>query len=60
MTGNPISVSSVYEVSKFVGLGDGQGFMEKFQVFISLMEFNATFFSLCQENFASIFVKTEF
>ena len=27
-----------------MGLGDGQGFVEKFQFFISLMEFITTFF----------------
>ena len=27
-----------------MGLGDGKGFMEKFQIFISLMEFITTFF----------------
>jgi hypothetical protein len=58
-TENPILVPSVCGVSRFMGLGDDQGFMEKFQVFISLMDFFA-FFSLCQANFASIFAKTEF
>lgn len=43
-----------------MGLGDGQGFAEKFQVFISLMELITTFFSPCQENFGSIFANTEF
>ena len=37
-------MSSVCEGSRFVGLGDGQGFMEKFQDFISLMEFITNFF----------------
>ena len=45
-TGNQNSVSSVSEGSRFAGLGDGQGFMEKFKYFISLMEFIATFFTV--------------
>jgi len=35
-------VPSVCEGSRFMGLGDGQGFMENFQKIISLMEFIAT------------------
>ena len=37
-------MSPVCGGSRFVGLGDGQGFMEKLQDFISLMEFIETFF----------------
>jgi hypothetical protein len=37
-------VPSVCEASRFEGLADGQGFMAKFQYFISLMDFIATFF----------------
>ena len=44
MTGNQISVPSISGVSRFAGLGDGKGFTEKLQVFISLMEFITTFF----------------
>ena len=44
MTGNQNSVPSVCEGSRFAGLGDGQIFMKKFQNFISLMDFIATFF----------------
>ena len=57
-TGNWNSVPSVYEGSRFVGLGDGQGFMEKFQDLIYGVYHN--FFSLCQKNFASFFAKTKF
>ena len=35
---------SVCEGSRFTGLGDGQGFMEKFQYFISLIDFIPTYF----------------
>ena len=59
-TGNRNLVPSVCKGSRFAGLGDGQYFMEKLQDSLSLMDFIATFFSLCQKNFASIFVKTEF
>ena len=38
------SVSSVCGGSIFVRLGDGKGFIEKFQFFISLIYFIATFF----------------
>ena len=44
MTGNQISVPSVCGVSRLVGMGDGQGFMEKFKFLISLMDFIATIF----------------
>jgi hypothetical protein len=37
-------VPSVCGGSRFARLGDGQGFAEKFQIFISLMEFIANFF----------------
>ena len=50
MTGSSFSVSSVCERSRFVGLGDGQVFMEKFQYFISLMEFIANFFHCVRRN----------
>ena len=35
---------SVCEGSRFAGLGDGQGFMEKFQIIISLIYFILAFF----------------
>ena len=44
MTENQNLVTSVCGGSRFAGLGDGQCFVEKFQVFISLMYFIATFF----------------
>ena len=43
-TENQISVPSVCEGSRLAELGDGRGFKEKFQIFISLMEFIAYFF----------------
>ena len=43
-TGNRIPVPSVCEGSKLAGLGDVRGFVKKFQVFISLIEFVATSF----------------
>ena len=43
-TGNRILVPSVCEGSRFARLGDGRGFMENFQIFISLMDFIAAFF----------------
>ena len=42
MIGNPFSVSSVCEGSRFVELGDGQGFTKKIQEFISLLDFITT------------------
>jgi hypothetical protein len=44
MTGSQNSVPSVCGGSRFARLGDGQGFMKKFQNFISLMDFIATCF----------------
>ena len=40
---------SVCEGSRFTRLGDAQGFMEKSQIFISLMDFIATFFHCVRE-----------
>ena len=37
-------MSSVCGGSRFVRIGDGQGFMKKFQNFISIMDFIANFF----------------
>ena len=42
MTGSPLSVPSVCEGSRFVGLWDGKGFKENFQNIISLIEFLET------------------
>ena len=36
------SVPSVCEGSRFMGLGDDQGFMEQFQDFISILEIITT------------------
>jgi len=43
-TGGRIPVPSVCEGSRLAGLGDVRGFIEKFQVFISLIEFFAASF----------------
>ena len=51
---------SVCEGSKFAGLGDGQGFMEKFQVLISLMEFIATFFHCVRRTLPRFLQKLSF
>ena len=37
-------MSLVCQGSRFARLGDGQGFAEKFQIFISIMDFIAAFF----------------
>ena len=59
-TGNQNSVSSVCEGSRFAGLGDGQGFMEKFQEFISLMDFIATFFHCVRRTLPRFLQKLSF
>ena len=59
-TGNQNSVPSVCEGSRFAGLGDGQGFMAKFQDFISLMEFITTFFHCVRRTLPRFLQKTEF
>jgi hypothetical protein len=43
-----------------VALGDGQGFMEKFKVFISLMEFIATFFHCVRRTLPRFLQKLSF
>ena len=59
-TGNQNSVPSVCEGSRFAGLGDGQGLMEKFQVLISLMYFIATFFHCVRKTLPRFFPKLSF
>ena len=60
MTGSRNSVSSVCGRSRFVGLGDGQGFMEKFKVFISLMDFIETFFHCVRKTLPRFLQKLSF
>ena len=43
-----------------MGLGDGQGFMKKFQNLISLMEFIATFFHCVKRNLPRFLQKLSF
>ena len=43
-----------------MGLGDGQGFMKKFQNFISLMNFIATFFHCVRRTLARFLQKLSF
>ena len=59
-TGNQNSVSSVCEGSRFAGLGYGQGFKEKFQSLISLMDFNATFFHCVRRTLPRFLQKLSF
>ena len=54
------SVSSVCGGSKFARLGDGRGFEEKFQFFISLMEFIETFFHCVKRNLPRFLQKLSF
>ena len=60
MTRSPFSVPLVCECSRFVGLGDGQGFIEKLQIFISLMEFNSTLFHCVKQIFPRFLRKLSF
>jgi hypothetical protein len=53
-------VPSVCGGSRFAGLGDGQGFMKKFQNFISLMEFIATFFHCVRRTLPQFLQKLSF
>ena len=53
-------VSSVCGGSRFIRLGDGQGFMEKFQFSISLLEFIATFFHYIRRNLPRFLQKLSF
>jgi hypothetical protein len=53
-------VPSVCEGSKFMGLGDGQGLNEKFQIFFIPYVFYRNLKELCQANFASNSAKTMF
>ena len=57
---NQILVPSVCEGSRFAGLGDGQGFMKKFQNFISRMEFIATFFHCVRRTLPRFLQKLSF
>jgi hypothetical protein len=41
-------------------LGDGQGFVEKFKIFISLMDFIATFFHCVKRNLPRFLQKLSF
>ena len=59
-TGNRISVPSVCGGSKFVGLGDGKGFMTKFQNFTSLMEFIKLFFHCVRRTLPRFLQKLSF
>ena len=59
-TGNQISVLSVCEGSRFTGLGDGQGFVEKFQIFISLIDFIADFFHCVRRKSPQVLQKLSF
>jgi hypothetical protein len=43
-----------------MGLGDGQGFMKKFQKFISLMDFIATFFHCVRRTLPRFLQKPSF
>jgi hypothetical protein len=57
MTRNLISVSIVCEGSRFMGLGDGKGFMEKLKKTDIPYGVYRNLKALCQANFASIFAK---
>ena len=60
MTGNRNSVPSVCEGSRFMGLGDGLGFMEKLKFFISLMDFISTFFHCVRRTLPRFLQKLSF
>ena len=51
---------SVCAGSRFVRLGDGQGFTEKFHFFISLMDFITTFFHCVRRNLPRFLQKLSF
>ena len=53
-------MSSVCGGRGFTRLGDGQGFMEKFQFFISPMDFIATFFHCVRRNLPRFLQKLSF
>ena len=53
-------MSSVCEGSRFVRLGDGQGFAEKFQIFISLIYFIAAFFHCVKRKSPRLLQKLSF
>ena len=59
-TGNRNSVPSVCEGRRFTGLRDGQGFMVKFQYFISLIYFIATFFHCVRRTLPRFLQKLSF
>ena len=46
--------------TRFAGLGDSQDFLEKFQIFISLMEFIATFLHCVRRNLPRFLQKLSF
>ena len=60
MAGSRNSVSSVCGGSRFVRLGAGWGFTEKFQILISLMDFIATFFHCVRRTLPRFLQKIEF
>ena len=53
-------MQSVCGGSKFVRLGDGQGFMEKFKNLISLLDFIATSFHCVRRNLSRFLPKLSF
>ena len=53
-------MSSVCGDSRFARLGDGQGFMEKFQFLISLMDFITTFIHYVRRNLPRFLQKLSF
>ena len=53
-------MSSVCGRSRFTRLGDGQGFMTKFQKFISLMDFIETFFHCVRRTLPQFLQKLSF
>ena len=59
-TGNQISVPSICEGSRFVRLGDGKGFMEKLQIFISLIDFISAFFHCVKKKSSRFLQKLSF
>ena len=59
-TGSQILVPSVCGGSIFTRLGDGRGFMEKIQIFISLIEFITYFFHCVRRKSARFLQKLSF
>ena len=51
---------SICEGSRLARLGDGQGFVEKFQFFISLTDFIATFFHCVRKTLPRFLQKLSF